>query len=163
MEQSENLLLIAATGYSRSNNISLTKIAWALSAIMQKPENNIYYKLKNLDSNLDEELKKLYGLRNLSNEVEEEMDQDFIDDVLESKVGEIIDIEVLSVKTFGAVCKVEGSTRTLLLHVSELADQFIDDVRNYIKEGDKLKAMLILNPKGDLGLSTRKLNTFSES
>ncbi len=157
MDQSETLLLIAATGYSRTNNISLAKIAWALSAIMQKPENNIYHKLKSLDVNLDKDLEKLYGIRDM---IEPDEEGDFIDDVLESKIGEIVNIEVLSVKTFGAVCKVEDTTRTLLLHVSELADQFIDDVRKYIKEGDRLKAMLILNPKGDLGLSTRKLNRF---
>lgn len=160
MDQAEKTLLIAATGYSRSTNTSLTKIAWALSSIMQKPENNIYHSLKTIDNELDEELKNIYGIRRLAQQ-DEDGEEDLVDDVLESRVGEIVTIEVLSVKTFGAVCKIEDTTRTLLLHVSEVADQFIDDVRKYIKEGDKIKAMLILNPKHELGLSTRKIKAIS--
>jgi len=161
MDNAEKTLLIASAGYSRSSNVSLTKIAWALSAVMQKPENNIYHKLKEIDNVLDSELKSIYGVRQLSNQLDQEEQEDLFDDTLESKVGEIVDVEILSVKTFGAVCKVEDSTRTLLLHVSEVADQFIDDVRKYLKEGDRIKAMLILNPKGALGLSTRKIKSVS--
>jgi len=158
MDNAEKVLLVASAGYSRSANVSLTKVAWALSAIMQKPENNIYHQLKEVDDELEKELTNLYGTRELAEQLDQDDSEDLFDDTLESKVGEIVNVEVLSVKTFGAVCKVEESTRTLLLHVSEVADQFIDDVRKYLKEGDKIRAMLILNPKGALGLSTRKIN-----
>lgn len=159
MDQTEKTLLVASAGFSRANNVSLTKIAWALSAIMQKPENTIYHQLKTIDNSFDEELKSIYGIRNIANGMLDEEDADIPDDALESRLGEIVNVEVLTVKTFGAVCRVEDSTRTLLLHVSELADEFVDDVRKYIKEGDKVKAMLILNPRNELGLSTRKINS----
>ncbi len=162
MDQSEKILLIAAVGYSRSSNISLAKISWALSSILQKPENTIYHKLKGFDMELDTELQELYTLRRLSDKVGD-VDEEIEDDSLESRIGDIVTVEVLSVKTFGAVCRIEDTTRTLLLHLSEVANDFITDVKDYVWEGDKIKAMLILNPKGQLGLSTRKINSVGDN
>jgi polyribonucleotide nucleotidyltransferase len=166
MDQSEKILLIAVAGYARKHSVSLAKISWALSSIMQKPENNIYHKLRDIDLDLDDQLTKIYDVEELSDEVGDSIgldEEDIIDDLLESKVGDIVTVEVLSVKTFGAVCRVEDTTRTLLLHLSEIANDFITDVRDYVKEGQKLKAMLITNQKGQLGLSTRKINSVSDT
>jgi predicted RNA-binding protein with RPS1 domain len=157
LDQSEKTLLIAAAGYSRSRNISLTKIAWALSSILQKPENNVYHQLKEIDNNLDTQLTEIYGIKCLSSLLED--DAEVEDDLLETKLGEIVNVEVLSVKTFGAICKVENTSRTLLLHLSEVTDQFINDLSKYLKEGDKIQAMLILNPRNELGLSTRRIKS----
>ena len=161
MDQSEKILLIAAAGYSRSNNVSLSKISWALSAVMQKPENSIYHKLKEIDGSLDEQLKDLYGVRNLLAGIDDEVEK-VEDDCLEDRIGEIVSIEVLSIKTFGAVCRVQGTSRTLLLHLSEVTNEFINDLGKHLKEGDQLEAMLILNPKGELGLSTRRIKLSSK-
>jgi len=162
MNHSEKILLIAAAGYSRSQNVSLTKISWALSSILQKPENSIYHQLKEIDDDLDTQLQEIFGLRRMA-EVFGDQSEGITDDSLESRIGEIVMVEVLSVKTFGAVCKVEDTTRTLLLHLSEVANQFITDLREHLKEGDRIQAMLIMNPKNELGLSTRKLKARSQT
>lgn len=156
MDQAEKTFLIAAVGYSRSSNTSLTKISWAMASILQQPENNVYYKLKKIDDDFDKELKAIYGIRELASDAEEEYEE-IADDNLESRLGDIVNAQVLSIKTFGAVCKVENTSRTLLLHLSEIANDFVDDVRNYLKEGDRLKAMIIVNPEGKLGLSRRRV------
>jgi transcriptional accessory protein Tex/SPT6 len=161
MDQAEKTLLIASVGYSRSNNINLSKISWALSSVMQKPENSIFNKLKKIDQELDEQLKDIYGIRKMAKKLS--MDEEIIDDNLENRIGDIVNVEVLSVKTFGAVCRIEGTTRTLLLHLSEVADEFITDLRTKLKEGDIIQAMLITNPKEELGLSTRRINALQES
>lgn len=158
MDQSEKMLLIAATGYSRSHNVSLTKISWALASILQKPESNVYHTLKDIDIELDNDLQKMYGERVYNFESDDESEE-IHDDFLENMIGEIVDVQVLDIKTFGAVCRVENTTRTLLLHISEIANEFIDDVEKYLKRGDKLKAMLTLNPKGELGLSIKRLRS----
>ena len=155
MIDAEKTLLIAAVGYSRSNNVSLTKISWALASIMGKQEHTIYHNLKEIDNSLDAKLKEIYGVSKLSADIADE--HDFIeDDRLEDRVGDIVTVEVVSIKTFGAICRVENSTRTLLLHLSEVADEFIADLSQHLKVGDKRKAMLIINPKWELGLSLRQ-------
>lgn len=155
MDQAEKTLLIASVGYSRSNNINLSKISWALSSVMQKPENSIFSRLQKIDQEFDEQLKEIYGIRKIAKKLN--VDEEIIDDNLENRIGDILNVEVLSVKTFGAVCRVENTTRTLLLHLSEVADEFITDLRTKLKEGDTLQAMLITNPKEELGLSTRRI------
>ena len=77
MDQAEKTLLIASVGYSRSNNINLSKISWALSSVMQKPENSIFSKLKKIDQELDEQLKEIYGIRKIAKNLD--MDAEIID------------------------------------------------------------------------------------
>ncbi len=156
MQTEEQILLTSAVGYARVNSISLTKIAWALSSLLQKPENAIYHKLKEIDLDFDPTLFDIFGVP-VTDYDKIPYEEDIEDDYLESKVGEIVIVEVLEVKTFGVICKVENTTRTLLLHLSEIANEFINDVSKFFKKGDKIQAMLIINPKGELGLSTRKL------
>lgn len=82
------------------------------------------------------------------------------EDLLEKHVGEIVKVRVLSVRTFGAICSVENTTRTLLLHLSEIADEYIDDVSMYLEEGDELFALLIMSKTTNrLALSTKGLGT----
>ena len=157
MDQDEKLLLVSASCFSRSRNVSLAKIAWALSSILQRPENHVFNSLKEIDINLDAELTKIAGVRKLAESYSELEEELMNEDRLEERVGEIVDVEVLSVKTFGAICKVEDSTRTLLLHLSEVANEFISDLNSLISKGDKFQAMLIINPKEELGLSTKKI------
>lgn len=73
----------------------------------------------------------------------------------EALIDKIIDVRVVSVRSYGAICRIEGGTRTMLLHISKIAPAFIKDVSEWVREGDLLKAKVIRNPKGELGLSVK--------
>lgn len=161
MSNPENILMVAAVNYSRSENVSLAKVSWALSSLLQKPDGSVYYRLKEIDDNLEVEMKAVDTIKRTTENMVIGKDNHVIeneDDALESRLGEVVNAEVLSVKTFGAICRVENTTRTLLLHISEMANEFIEDVRDKVKEGDTIKALLIINRKGELGLSTKRIN-----
>lgn len=143
----ERELLEAAYKYAVKNELPLTKISWALSTILDRPDNAVYHKLKSLDDEIELEFEP----RVEREEVKE------IEMPLEDRVGEIVKVEAVSVRTYGVVCSVEGTTRTLLLHISEVANEFIQDLSEYVEQGDKFNAMLIVNPEEELGLSTRRV------
>jgi len=150
----EKLLIAAAAKYARVKGVPLTKMSWALASVMDMPENNVLHRLREASGSIEAD-QSLEGLRKqLIDEVESDV---LSSEDLEKKLGEVVMVEVLSVRTYGAICKVEGTTRTLLMHLSEIADAFIDDISEYVAPGDRFPAMLIVNAKGQLGLSARRV------
>lgn len=149
----EQTLIAAAAQYAQAKGIPLTKMSWMLGSIMKVAENSLLNKLREATGNLRDD-QSLEGIRkrlqtNAENDVVAQED-------LEKRLGEVVTVKVLSIRTYGAVCQVEGTTRTLLLHLSEIANAFIHDVSEYLKPGDRFPAMLIVNVAGNLGLSTRR-------
>lgn len=61
----------------------------------------------------------------------------------EVKVGKIYTGEVVSIKEFGAFVQIAPETDGLC-HVSELSDQYVDNVEDYVKVGDQVKVKVIL-------------------
>ncbi len=154
----EKLLMMAGLAYAEKTGTSKTKIAWALSSIMGRTDGSVYNQLCAMDNKIPKGVWELLDL-NATEEVQEFEDDLIVkDDYLEQKIGEIVKVRVVSVRTFGALCAVEDTTRTLLLHLSEIADEYIDDVRMYLEEGDEFLAMLIMN-KDRLALSTKRIGT----
>jgi predicted RNA-binding protein with RPS1 domain len=143
----ERELLTAAYKYAVKNEIPLTKVSWALSSVIDRPDNAIYHKLKGLDGEVEVEL----------DQVPDRTEYKEVEAPLEDRLGEVVKVEAVSVRTYGVVCAVEGTTRTLLLHISEVANEFIQDLAEYVEQGDKFNAMLIVNPQEELGLSTRRV------
>jgi len=154
----EKLLMMAGLAYAEETGISKTKIAWVLSSIMGRTDSSVYSQLCAMDNKIPKGVWELLDL-NATEEVQE-FEEDLVvkDDYLEQKIGEIVKVRVVSVRTFGALCAVEDTTRTLLLHLSEIADEYIDDVSMYLEEGDEFLAMLIMN-KDRLALSTKRIGT----
>ena len=78
------------------------------------------------------------------------------------EVGEIIeDAEVDSVVDFGAFVKI-SRTKTGLLHVSEISNDFLKDPREKLKEGDKIRVKVIKVDGEKVSLSKKQLEEKTE-
>ena len=71
------------------------------------------------------------------------------------KAGEILEGTVINITNFGAFVDVEGKTG--LVHISEVADTFVKDIRDYLKEQDKVKVkVLSVDDNGKISLSIKQ-------
>jgi S1 RNA binding domain protein len=58
---------------------------------------------------------------------------------------------------FGAFVELPGGV-TGLVHISEVADAYVKDVKDYLKEQDRVKVKVInVDPKGKIGLSIKQV------
>ncbi|MBZ1348972.1 MAG: polyribonucleotide nucleotidyltransferase [Candidatus Liptonbacteria bacterium] len=81
----------------------------------------------------------------------------------EFEVGEIIEGEVLKVLDFGAIVDLGGG-RDGMVHVSEIKENFVKNIFDVIKAGDKIKAKIIrVEPDGKIGLSIKQLSASIKS
>jgi len=74
--------------------------------------------------------------------------------VREYEVGEIIDGVVAKILDFGAIIEF-GWGKSGMVHVSELADGYVKDVKNVVKEGDKVRAKIIKKEGDKTGLTLK--------
>lgn len=74
------------------------------------------------------------------------------------KVGDAVEGVVTGVVDFGAFVEFDEGLEGLV-HISELAWQRIDDPRDIVKVGDKVKAQIIGIDKSKISLSIRRLHT----
>ncbi|MCH7492551.1 S1 RNA-binding domain-containing protein [Patescibacteria group bacterium] len=72
------------------------------------------------------------------------------------KVGDIIEGEITGVVDFGAFIEF-GNNLEGLVHISELAWQRIDNPKDYVKVGDKVKAKIISIDRSRISLSIKAL------
>lgn len=71
------------------------------------------------------------------------------------KAGNIIEGTVINITNFGAFIDVEGKTG--LVHISEVADTFVKDIRQHLKEQDKVKVKVIsVDDNGKISLSIKQ-------
>ncbi|MCL4424361.1 MAG: S1 RNA-binding domain-containing protein [Firmicutes bacterium] len=72
------------------------------------------------------------------------------------QVGSIVEGVVTGITNFGAfVALPEGKTG--LVHISEIADAYVRDIKDYVKENDRVKVkVLSLDEKGKIALSIRQ-------
>lgn len=71
------------------------------------------------------------------------------------KLGSILEGTVVNITKFGAFIEVEGKTG--LVHISEVADTYVKDIREHIKEQDKVKVKVIsVDDNGRLSLSIKQ-------
>ena len=69
--------------------------------------------------------------------------------------GEIIDGKVQGITSFGAFIELPGGM-VGLVHISEIADTYVKDVKDFVKEGDSVKVK-VLNVAGKkIGLSIKQ-------
>ena len=55
--------------------------------------------------------------------------------------GNILEGTVVNITNFGAFVEIEGKTG--LVHISEVADSFVKDIRQHLNEQDKVKVKVI--------------------
>lgn len=71
------------------------------------------------------------------------------------KPGNILEGTVTNITAFGAFVEVEGKTG--LVHISEVADTYVKDIRAHLKENDKVKVKVIsVDDNGKINLSIKQ-------
>src|SRR5579872_2598622 len=75
-------------------------------------------------------------------------------------VGEVVEGTVAKITHFGVFLDLHEGKHGLV-HISEVADTYVKDIRGFLKVGEKVKArVLTINPDGKMDLSIKK--AFSE-
>ncbi|MDD2496839.1 MAG: S1 RNA-binding domain-containing protein [Desulfitobacteriaceae bacterium] len=71
-------------------------------------------------------------------------------------VGSIVEGVVTGITKFGAFVELPGGV-TGLVHISEVADAYVKDVKDYLKESDRIKVKVVnIDEKGKIGLSIKQ-------
>jgi len=71
------------------------------------------------------------------------------------EVGSIIEGVVTGITNFGAFVELPGG-QTGLVHISEVADAYVRDVKDYLKDKDRVTVKVIAIDKGKIGLSIKQ-------
>ncbi|MGL5244463.1 MAG: S1 domain-containing RNA-binding protein [Sarcina sp.] len=78
------------------------------------------------------------------------------------KAGNILEGTIVNITNFGAFVEIGGQTG--LVHISEVADSFVKDIREHLKEQDKVKVKVIsIDDKGKISLSIKQANIRKKS
>lgn len=73
------------------------------------------------------------------------------------EVGSVVEGVVTGITNFGAFVELPGG-KVGLIHISEVADVYVRDVKDFIKEQDKVKVkVLTVDERGKIGLSIKQL------
>lgn len=73
------------------------------------------------------------------------------------EVGSIVEGKVTGITNFGAFVELPNG-KTGLVHISEVADAYVKDIRDYLQENETVEVKVI-NIRGDkIGLSIKQVN-----
>ena len=74
------------------------------------------------------------------------------------EVGAIVDGVITGITNFGAFVDL-GENKIGLVHISEVSSAYVRDVRDFFKEGDKVKVKILnIDDRGKIGLSIKQAN-----
>jgi S1 RNA binding domain protein len=72
--------------------------------------------------------------------------------------GAIVSGKITGLTDFGAFVELEGG-KTGMIHISEVASNYVKDIREHVSVGQEVKAKVIsVSSEGKISLSIRKLN-----
>ena len=73
------------------------------------------------------------------------------------KTGDIVEADIFKITSFGAFAKLKDG-RKALIHISQIADSFVDNISDHLKLGDRVRARVLKIEAGkiDLTLKTPK-------
>ncbi len=75
---------------------------------------------------------------------------------MELEVGKIYEGKVKGIAQYGAFVEIEGAG-TGMVHISEIANSFVKDVKDYLTENQQVKVkVLSIDENGKIGLSIKK-------
>ena len=75
---------------------------------------------------------------------------------MELEIGSIYEGKVTGITKFGAFVLLPMG-KSGMVHISEVANTFVDDINNYLKEGQTVTVKLIaIDPQGRINLSIKK-------
>ena len=75
---------------------------------------------------------------------------------MELTAGAVLDGKVKSITNFGAFVALPEN-KVGLVHISEVSNAYVSDVRQHLTEGQDVKVMVIGNENGKLNLSIKRL------
>ena len=71
------------------------------------------------------------------------------------QAGAVMEGKVTSITKFGAFVELENH-RSGLVHISEIANTFVNDVHDFLQEGQTVKVLVLSNENGKINLSIKK-------
>ena len=74
---------------------------------------------------------------------------------MEPEVGKILEGKVTSILKFGAFVALEGG-RSGLVHISEIAPTYVNDVHEFLQEGQTVRVKVLSTENGQINLSIKK-------
>ena len=75
---------------------------------------------------------------------------------MELTVGAIFDGKIKSITNFGAFVALPEN-KTGMVHISEVANTYVSDIRQHLTEGQDVKVVVIGNENGQINLSIKRL------
>jgi len=75
---------------------------------------------------------------------------------MELTVGAILEGKIKSITNFGAFVALPEN-KTGMVHISEVANAYVSDIRQHLTEGQEVKVMVIGNENGKINLSIKRL------
>ncbi len=75
---------------------------------------------------------------------------------MELTVGAILEGKVKSITNFGAFVSLPEN-KTGMVHISEVANAYVNDIRQHLTEGQEVKVMVIGTEGGKINLSIKRL------
>ena len=75
---------------------------------------------------------------------------------MELTVGAVLEGKVKSITNFGAFVSLPEN-KTGMVHISEVANAFVSDIRQHLTEGQDVKVMVIGTENGKINLSIKRL------
>ena len=75
---------------------------------------------------------------------------------MELTVGTILEGKVKSITNFGAFVALPDN-KTGMVHISEVANAYVSDIRQHLTEGQDVKVVVIGNDNGKINLSIKRL------
>ena len=75
---------------------------------------------------------------------------------MELTVGAVLEGKVKTITNFGAFVTL-GDNKTGMVHISEVANTYVSDIRQHLTEGQDVKVMVIGTDNGKINLSIKRL------
>ena len=76
--------------------------------------------------------------------------------IMELTVGAVLDGKVKSITNFGAFISLPEN-QTGLVHISEVSNTYVSDIREHLTEGQDVKVMVLSLDNGKVNLSIKRL------
>lgn len=74
---------------------------------------------------------------------------------MEPEIGSILEGKVTTITKFGAFIALENG-KSGLVHISEIANCFVNDVHDFLQEGTAVRVKVLSNDNGKINLSIKK-------
>ena len=70
------------------------------------------------------------------------------------KTGDIVEAEIFKITSFGAFTKLEDG-RKALIHISQIANGFVENISDHLKLGDRVTARVLKVEAGKIDLTLK--------